>query len=444
MESSIALIQGIYFDGRKDQTICNEKCGKTYRRATITEEHYTILSEPGSLYMGHVSPQSGSAEHISISILKFVLDKNIETDNVIAIGCDGTVINTGVRNGVIRKIETDMGKPLQWLICQLHSNELPLRHLLQNLDGKTAGPTAFTGPIGKNLTECEKHPVTKFAAIICEPLPHLQDLSTDQEYLYKIHTAIRSGECSAALAANSPGKLSHSRWLTAANRILRLYVSSVNPSQNLLWISHFIMKVYAPMWFAIKCKSSFENGAKHIFDTIRLSREFPSEVKDIIDPIIKRNSYFAHPENMLVAMLYDERIHIRELSLRRILKSRKAVSNRSIIREFKVPSLNFDANDYIDLIDWSKEIITSPPVMQSFSDEEIIRMIKSKNIDIKFPSFPCHTQSVERCVKLVTEASQAVCGQDNRDGYIFNKKKSRSQLSHFNTKGEFSGSHKKP
>ncbi|KAF2903508.1 hypothetical protein ILUMI_02675 [Ignelater luminosus] len=31
---------------------------------------------------------------------------------------------------------------------------------------------------------------------------------------------------------------------------------------------------------------------------------------------------------------------------------------------------------------------------------------------------PCHTQAVERCIKLVTEASQAVCGDDVRDGFI--------------------------
>ena len=34
------------------------------------------------------------------------------------------------------------------------------------------------------------------------------------------------------------------------------------------------------------------------------------------------------------------------------------------------------------------------------------------------PNYPCHTQSVERGVKLVSEASQAVNGQAQRDGFI--------------------------
>ena len=36
---------------------------------------------------------------------------------------------------------------------------------------------------------------------------------------------------------------------------------------------------------------------------------------------------------------------------------------------------------------------------------------------MKISKFPCHTQAVERCVKLVTEASAAVCEKD-RDGWI--------------------------
>ena len=39
-------------------------------------------------------------------------------------------------------------------------------------------------------------------------------------------------------------------------------------------------------------------------------------------------------------------------------------------------------------------------------------------ICIAFERFPGHTQAVERCVKLVTEACVAICGEDRRDGFI--------------------------
>jgi len=49
------------------------------------------------------------------------------------IGCDGTSTNTGATGGIIRLLEKKLGKPLQWLPCQLHANELLLRHLMKHL-----------------------------------------------------------------------------------------------------------------------------------------------------------------------------------------------------------------------------------------------------------------------------------------------------------------------
>jgi len=56
---------------------------------------------------------------------------------------------------------------------------------------------------------------------------------------------------------------------------------------------------------------------------------------------------------------------------------------------------------------------------------------------IDFPKYPCHTQAVERCVKLVTEASSAVCGASARDGFIRVRLESRGLMPSFNTKREY-------
>lgn len=39
-------------------------------------------------------------------------------------GCDGTVVKAGYKGGIIRLMDKALNKPLQWFICQLHSNEL--------------------------------------------------------------------------------------------------------------------------------------------------------------------------------------------------------------------------------------------------------------------------------------------------------------------------------
>lgn len=240
------------------------------RRKVITEEHITIIKEPDSVYVGHVTPQSGSASHISKSLITFLLeDRNFDINGLVAIGCDGTNCNTGRKGGIIRLIEEHFQKPLQWLICLLHANELPLRHLIQHLDGKTSGPNAFLGPIGKALSDCEKLPIIKFKIIEADiPVILKDELSTDQLYLFDICSAIVSGFLPTSLAKREPGKIVHSRWLTTANRILRLYVGTTDPSTNLVVLATFIMKVYAPTWFSIKINSSCKDGAKNLFKLI--------------------------------------------------------------------------------------------------------------------------------------------------------------------------------
>lgn len=49
-------IQGLFFDGRKDNTLCIEKQGKKTYRKMVKEEHITLVKEPGSFYVGHIVP----------------------------------------------------------------------------------------------------------------------------------------------------------------------------------------------------------------------------------------------------------------------------------------------------------------------------------------------------------------------------------------------------
>lgn len=428
-------ITAIYFDGRKDKTLVMTKTHNTSHRKTITEEHISIISEPDSKYIGHLSINSGNAATIQKSIADFleITYRSEFRSTLVAIGCDGTAVNTGQKNGVIVLLEKQLNRPLQWFVCLLHANELPLRHLFTSLDGTTTGPNSFSGNIGKKLEKCLDLKVEAFQPIPIElPEMNIDLLSTDQKYLYQMCSAISTGTVSSNLANKEPGKVVHSRWLTFANRILRLYIGTAKPTKNLKELVTFIMKVYAPTWFDIKTKSSCKYGPIHLFNMVKRCLYLRDNLKSIVLKTIQRNAFFAHPENILLAMLQDDESHVRELAIQRILKARKEFKGKKV-REFQLPELRVDAPSYYDLIDWAKERITEPPMTMKYSDTEI----SSGGYLLQIKEYPCHSQAVERCVKLVTEASLSVCGPEARDGFIRTRIKARQDLPLFDTKSQY-------
>ena len=121
----------------RTELIC--KKGNKASKDEVTEEHVVILVVPGARYVefvAHATPSSGHSSQIASDILAPLRSKGFATDNIQTIGCDGTVVDTCSKHGVTALLERTLGRSLQWLICQLHCKELPLRHLTTELDGK--------------------------------------------------------------------------------------------------------------------------------------------------------------------------------------------------------------------------------------------------------------------------------------------------------------------
>ena len=439
-ESKIENLTSIYFDGRKDWTLNTEKKKNKYYSTKKQEEHVVILQEPEGLYVGHYTPLSGSANSLADGMLNYLEHEEIAIDNLTVIGCNGCPVNTGINGGVIRIIEEKINRPLQRFVCLLHANELPLRHLFFHLDGVTQGPRAFAGSIGKLLSRnVELLPVIEYDMIEFESTDQdfvISDLSTDQKLLLQMCQGISNGCITPELANRTPGPVCHSRWLTLAIRILRLYVSTENPSDNLKTLTTFIMRVYAPTWFSIKSRPSCVYGTMHFFKMVQSTKYLPQNLKNIVHPVLQRNAFFAHVENVILAMMCDDRNHIRELALRRVLSIRS--SKTEDIRKFIIPKINFEAENYLDMIDWSTCQRSEPPILRYIEEEDLKVCIQGKNVPkLNFIKFPCHNQGVERAIKMVSEASLAVNGHERRDGYIRAKIKSRKIIKDYVSKKNY-------
>ena len=143
--------------------------------------------------------------------------------------------------------------------------------------------------------------------------------------------------------------------------------------------------------------------------------------KEVLESVVKRGAYYAHQENVLITMINDDNVTIRELGFRRILKARREFEetsrNSSIIRQFEVPEINIKAEHYSELLHWERDHQRTEPQM-AISKELCACIRDEKKLEEKLFHFPCHTQTVERCIKLVIKASSKVYGKNCRDGFV--------------------------
>lgn len=58
------------------------------------EEHIVLIQEPSSKYLGHVTPKTGNAVATVAAIQNYL--KLDDSSSVLAIGVDGTNVNTGM------------------------------------------------------------------------------------------------------------------------------------------------------------------------------------------------------------------------------------------------------------------------------------------------------------------------------------------------------------
>lgn len=269
----------------------------------------------------------------------------------------------------------------------------------------------------------------------------LRKLSTDVKYLYEMAHAVSNGACSIYLANIKPGPVSHSRWITRASRLLRVYVATDNPSDNLKVLARYIIKVYVPMYFNVKYFNSAVYGSALLGKFIQWTQYLPDNLRNIVNRVIQNNSYFAHSENVLLSMLFDDRKDIRKLALQKILKCRDECET-SGLRVYVKPTINFDCTDYVHMINLDDQnVLSEPPFTRSIPYEHLLQYLE--DIDDEDPPFPdpqipCHIQGTERHVQLLAKVVKRSI-EKNREGIMASISESREKVTRMESRQDFEG-----
>ena len=360
-----------------------------------------------------------------------------------------------------------MQRPLQWIVCLLHENELPFRHLFEKIDGKTTGPDSYSGPIGKQISgkdglKLEPLENSKNFKPIRGKVPKIYYAleNNDLKYFYRLCHLVQDGPEKGDLKIlnEKPGKVITSRWITTASNILRLYCQtkipfpfpnarkSTRPPKHVInyirlkRLVRIILNLYAPMCFKIRKDHHVSNGSRLLFDQLKLAREnlLPCDM-EVFKDVFKNNCYFAHSEALLLSMLFDSRLEIRSKAVGYIVEARKRSKKYKKLRKYKLPKqyLNFDASEYHELLNWNQmkpREISDPPLLKKFTDDELKQFSKGQ-IQLEIGKIPCHSQAVERFVAHTSRAASNEIGYEKRHSNILNKQKSFQKFkSKFNKK----------
>ena len=420
---------------------------KLAKLKTGVKDLYTCIAEPGGAYLHNFEPEKGNAYQIARGFLEVVYQYDSE-ETLLAIGGDNCPTNTGHKGGAFRWLEVFLGKELSWICCLLHYIELPLGKLITLHAGPTKGPDSRSGVLGEALTNLKQKPMVKFKPIsgkVPEDIDSELLTNQDQKYFYLLAIGIQKGYKYLldliGEMPNLPSKQHNARWLNDAAAIEYEYITTEDPSPSLIRLVTIVLNWYGPLFFAIKKEPNVSMGAIHFYNSIALSREFTTVEKVEVDECIKRNSFFAHPEFILISGLCHGTPEERMKCAKMIIAARSKPKLKN--RKFKAPGicgkLNLNANSFMEMVDLTsirnKSYVTDPPLLRLYDNDALIEFAKNGNLIL--PNIPCHSVNNERCVKDTSLASSLSVGEDGRHSFILNLGENRAKIPHHPKKSDF-------
>ena len=148
-------------------------------------------------------------------------------------------------------------------------------------------------------------------------------------------------------------------------------------------------------------------GPRHVLLQLQLIAKQSAEVIQAALPTAMRSAWFAHSEMVLQTLLCSDDKEERRFAINKILEVREVHGNKEegdlSVRSRHTPEVNPNASNLSELINWTN--VHEPYLTCRLSQTELLTLLGTP---MTVPQWPCHGQSIERCVKNVTEAAATV------------------------------------
>ena len=118
---------------------------------------------------------------------------------------------------------------------------------------------------------------------------------------------LQTGQVPDNIVGATIGPMQRAQWLTLACLILRIALSTSQPNKKLSKLITFLVNFYIPVWFRIKFSPHCQSGAVHLHYMVVLAWDLERTTREIVQKVLYDNSYFAHPENIIIVCLADPR-----------------------------------------------------------------------------------------------------------------------------------------
>ena len=281
--------------------------------------------------------------------------------------------------------------------------------MIEYWDGQRKNPTATSGPLGIAVTELPDK-LKAFVKWDRKPFKNAEIPTLDDEMLqnndvrncYKLVLMIVTGIINDDLLNMILPTMHKARWITMAIRYLRLYVQEEKPSLELRKIVKFIICWWAVLFFNVKRYPLIQSAPKHFHQAIVLAKANMNKTEwKFAQTYFQWSCYWAHCEPILLAMLSDSNADKRQWAVDKIIeiRSQKELDESNEVRVYQLPTLNFEASSYDEMISWEDETITEPRPTFAISnaDLQLIGTGEKKLSDF-IPPIVCHSQANEFAV----------------------------------------------